>query len=210
LPTSDIELTGGHIRRARSLACDVRDANAQRRCARQVESDAHVVGRTALNFDLRDARHRFDARLDDVLDEAAIALDRPFAPRQQLHEEERQLLVRIAAVAAELHDRPVRIARQRRQAAHAADDVDQRRFHVGADRERQEHLAAAGIRVAVDFFNAGQALQHLLLRLQQLRLDFLGRGAAPVGDDPDRGPFDVGKQLQGQLPQAEDAEQGNK
>jgi hypothetical protein len=109
-----------------------------------------------------------------------------------------------------LHHRAVRVARQRRQADHAADDVDQRRFHVGADREREEYLAAAGIGVAVDFLNAGQALQYLLLRLQQLRLDFLGRGAAPVGEDGDRRPFDVGKQLQRQVPQAEDAEQGNK
>ncbi len=153
--------------------------------------DAHVVGRTALNFDLRDARYRLDARLDDVLDEPAIALDRPLGAGQQLHEEERQLLVRVPAVAAELHERPVDVARQRRQAAHAADDVDERGLHVGADRERQEDLAAARVRVAVDFFHAGQALQHLLLRLEQLGLDFLGRGAAPVREDGDGRPLDV-------------------
>ena len=172
--------------------------------------DAHVVGRPALNLDLRDARYRLDARLDDVLDEAAIALDRSLGAGQQLHEEERQLLVRVTAIAAELHDGPIGVARQRRQAAHAADDVDQRRLHVGADRERQKHLAAAGVGVAVDFLHAGQALQHLLLRLQQLRLDFLRRGAAPVREDRDRRPLDVGKQLQRQLLQAEQAEQGNK
>ena len=161
--------------------------------ARQIEGDPHVVGRPALDFDLRDARYRLDARLDDVLDEPAIALDRPFGSRQQLHEEEGQLLVRVPAIAAELDERPVGVARQRRQAAHAADDVDQRGLHVGADRERQEDLAAARVRVAVDFFHAGQALQHLLLRLEQLGLDFLRRGAAPVREDRDGRPLDVGE-----------------
>jgi hypothetical protein len=136
-------------------------------------------------------------------------VDRSFGAGEQLHEEERELLVRVP-FAAELDERAIGVARQRRQAAHAADDVDQRGLHVGPDREPQEHLAAARVRVAVDFLHAGQALQHLLLRLEQLGLDFLRRGAAPVREDGDRRPFDVREKLQGQLLQAERAEQGNK
>ena len=48
----------------------------------------------------------------------------------------------------------------------------------------------------IDFLHARQALQHPLLRLEQLGLDFLGRRAAPVGEDRDRRPLDIGKQLQ--------------
>jgi hypothetical protein len=108
-----------------------------------------------------------------------------------------------------LHDRAVRVARQRGQAAHAADDIDERRFHVRADRERQEDLAAAGIGVAVDFLNAREALQHLLLGLEQLGLDFLGRGAAPVREDRDLRTLDVGEELQRQVLQTERAEQAH-
>ena len=117
LPASDVELAGGHIRGARGLAGDVRDADAERGGACEVERDAHVVGRTALNLDLRDARDRFDARLDHVIDQAAMAFDRPLGAGQQLHEEERQLLVGVR--------RPRRRAARtvgRRRAAAAAGD----------------------------------------------------------------------------------------
>jgi len=204
-----VELARGHVRRACGLPCNIRNSDAECGGACEIDGDAHIVRRSAVDVDERDARHCFDARLDDVFDQPAVTLDRPLRAGQQLHEEERQVLVGIPFGAAELDYRPVDIARQRRQAAHAANHVHQRGLHVGADCEGQEHLAAARTGVAVDFLDAGQSLQHLLLRLEQLRFHFFGRSAAPVGEDGNGWTLDVREQLQRQLPQAEGSEQAD-
>ena len=91
---------------------------------------------------------------------------------QQLHEEPGQRVVRaVAAVLAQRDLRRLRVARQRRQLVHAADDFEHRRLHVGADRELQVQERAALVREGVERLHAAQALQRALLRLDDLGLD---------------------------------------
>src|SRR5438309_136097 len=76
LAPADVELAAGHVGRARGAAGHVRDTDAKSRGARQVERDAHVVGRPRVHLDGRDSRNRFEPRAYGALDEAPLRLDR--------------------------------------------------------------------------------------------------------------------------------------
>jgi hypothetical protein len=101
----------------------------------------------------------------------------------------------VAAVFAEGDLRRLRIARQRRQLVHAADDFEHRGLHVGADGELQVEEGAASVREGVERLHAAQALQRALLRLEDLGFDFFRRGCAPAGEDGYHRLFDIREQL---------------
>ena len=138
-----------------------------------------------------------DAVAEQLLDLAAIVVDGPGRAGQQLHEEPRQRVVgAVAAVLAERDLRRLRVARQRRQLVHAADDFEHRRLHVGADGETQVDERAARVRERVERLHAAQTRERPLLRLDDLGFD-LGRAprrASVVKIEIDR-LFDVREQL---------------
>jgi hypothetical protein len=101
-----------------------------------------------------------------------MAPDRAGRTGKKLHEEKRQRVVR-RAFAAERHDRTIGIARQRLQTIQPPKHFDHRVAHVGADRKAQRDLRLAGIRVAFQLFDAGDALQHAFDRLEDFGFDFL-------------------------------------
>ena len=179
---ADFDLAARNVRRRCRARGNLRYRHAEARGLGHVDADAHFVRRPGVDDDLRHARYRFDARLDGVLDEMPVLIDRSRGAGQELHEEPAQRFVGVAAttIAADLHDRPVGILRNRTHAVDAPDHFDQRVLHIRADREGQIDEAAAGTGIAIEFFQTGQALQHLLLRFEQFGLDFFGRGRAPV------------------------------
>jgi len=150
--------------------------------AGQIECYTHIVGGTRVHVDGCDARNRLQSRAHGIFNESAVGFDRPWRPRQQLHEEPGQRFVGVV-VAAERDARSVRIPRQWRQAIQPTDHLDQCALHVGADGEAQVEVGVFRLRVAFDLLDPGHALHDLLERLKEFRLDFLGRGGTPASLD---------------------------
>ena len=126
-----------------------------------------------------------------------MGLDGPGSAGQELHEKPRQRFVGVV-VATEGDARPVRIARQGRQAVQPPDHLHQRVLHVGPDPETQIEVGIFSLGIAFDLLYSGHALHDFLKRLEELRLDLLGRGGAPAGLDGQLGLFYVGEELQRQ------------
>ena len=185
----DVVGTARHLR-------DARDLDAELGGARRVEHDLQLLVGAEVDAHVGDAGNRLDARAEQLFDLAAVVVDGPRRAGQQLHEEPRQRVVRaVAAVFAERDLRRLRVARQRRQLVHAADDFEHRRLHVGADRELQVEEGAAGVREGVERLHAAQAGERPLLRLDDLGFDLGGRRRAPAREDRDDRLFDVREQL---------------
>ena len=187
--TRDVIGAAGHLRDARNL-----DAELGR--ARRVEHDLQLFLRAEVDAHVGDAGNRLDAVAEQLFDLAAVVVDGARGAGQQLHEEPRQRVVgAVAAVLAERDLRRLRIARQRRQLIHAADDFEHRRLHVGADRELQVDERAARVGEGIQRLHAAQARERPLLRLDDLGFDLGGRGRAPAREDRDDRLFDVREQL---------------
>ena len=206
LTPPDIELTTGHVGGAGGAVGHIGNNDSEGGGARQVERDAHVVGRTRVDLDGRDARYRLEPRAHRILDEASLRLDRTRGPGKQLHEEPGQGLVGIA-VTPERHAGAIGIARQRRQTIDAPDHLHERVFHVRSEREAQVHLSLPGEGVAFDFLYARHPLHDVFQGLEELRLDLLGRGRAPTSLDGQFRSVDVREQLQRQAAQAQKPEE---
>ena len=147
LAAADVdEAAGDVVGTARHLR-DARDLDAELGGARRVEHDLQFLVGAEVDAHVGDARNRLDAAAEQLFDLAAVVVDGPRRAGQQLHEEPRQRVVgAVAAVFAQRDLRRLRVARQRRQLVHAADDFEHRRLHVGADGELQVEERAAGSR----------------------------------------------------------------
>ncbi len=197
-------------RRRPDQSRELRQFHAEVRGAVRIEDHLQLVVGTGVDAHGRDARHGLDPGPHEFLDALAVRLDRARRAGQQLHEEPGQRLVRAAAaVVAERDRRRGRVARQRRQLVHAADHLDQRTLHVGADREAQVQERVARVRERVQLLEAGQSLQRAFLRLEDLGLDFGWCRRAPAGLHRDDRRLDVGEQLHRHPEQADDAEQAD-
>jgi hypothetical protein len=198
----------GYITRAADELRHLRNLDAEFGDSRGIEDDLQLVLRPRSHANTGYSGYRFDSRAHELFDPLPVAMDRPWRSRQELHEEPGERLVRSAAtVIAERDDRCFRIPRHRRQLIHAADHLDQRRLHVGADREAQVHPGPARVREGAELLQAIQSLKCALLRLDDLRFDLGGRGRAPGREYRDDGLFDLGKELQRQLDEGVDADE---
>ena len=164
-------------------------------------------GAPALTLIVPTPGNRLDARAHQVFDFTPVVLDRPRRAGLQLHEEPGQGLVRAAApVLAERDAGRIGVARQRRQLVHARDHVDERAAHVRADRELEVDEGAARVRERLDLLQACEPAKRLLLRLDQLGLDFGRSRGTPTREDPDDRLFNVGEELHRQADQRDQAE----
>ena len=102
---------------------------------------------------------------------------------------------------------PLGIGGQGRQPVHAPDHIDQGFLHVGVEAEGQGDIGVAGIGEALHLLDAGNALQHLFLRLQNLGFDFARGRSPPTGEDRELRPFDIGEELDRQTIEREHAHQ---
>ncbi len=176
---------------------------------RKIYGDPDIIRRTRVDIDRGYARDCLEPGPHRVLDKAPLRLDRARSSGELLDEEPGERFVRVAVTAAEGHDRTIRVPRQRTQTIEAPDDFHERILHVRSERESQIDLGSAGVCVAFDFLDARHALQHVLERLEEFRLHFLGRGRPPRALDGDLGTVDVRKKLQRQPAQAKRAEQAD-
>jgi len=82
----------------------------------------------------------------------------------------------------------------------------QRGAHIGADRELEVDEGAAGVGEGLDFLQAREAAERLLLGLDQFGFDLGRRRGAPAREDRDDRLFHVREQLHRELDQADDAQ----
>ena len=196
LAAADIDETTRDVIGAAGDLRDARDLDAELGRARRVEHDLQLFLRAEVDAHVGHAGNRFDAVAKQLFDLAAIVVDGSGSSGQQLHEEPRQRVVGpVAAVCAERDLRRLRVAWQRRQLIHAADDFEHRRLHVGADRKLQVDERAAGVGEGIQRLHAAQARQRPLLRLDDFGFDLGGSRRAPAREDRDHRLVDVRKQL---------------
>ena len=88
-------------------------------------------------------------------------------------------------------------------------DLDEGRVQVGADLELHRDTPGAVTRCAPELDHTGNTLQLLLLAIDDLLLDFLRAGTRPAGIDGDGRFRDFGGELNGDLKQGDQAEQGD-
>ena len=193
----DVLVGAGESRRGRELDIEARGLVG-------VEGDADLALAPAVDLGARDPGHALEPGLDDLLGVLLVALDVARVPLPGDGHEPRDG----AAVAAHgVDDRLVGVLGVARNAVEAVEHLDQPAPKVVPDQELDGHLALAALGLGDDAAHPGQAAQHLLLRLDDLRLDLLRRGGPPRGTDGDLRPLDLGRELDGEAGHADGAEQ---
>ena len=181
-----------------------RELDAEARGLVGVEGDAHLALAPAVDLGARDPGHALEPGLHDLLGVLLVALDVARVALPGLRHEPRDG----AAVAADgVDDRLVGVLGVARHAVEAVEHLDEPAPQIVPDHELDGHLALAALGLGDDAAHAGQPAQHLLLRLDDLRLDLLGRRGPPPGADGDLRPLDLGRELDGEAGQADRAEQ---
>ena len=201
---ADAHVAAGDVLVGAGEAGRGRKPDAETRGPVGVEGDAHLALAPAVDLGARDAGHALEPGLDDLLRVLLVALDVARVPLPGGGHEPRDG----AAVAAHgVDDRLVGVLGVARHAVEAVEHLDQPAPQVVPDHELDGHLALAALGLGDDAAHPGQPAQHLLLRLDDLRLDLLRRGGAPCGADGDLRPLDLGRELDGEAGQADGAEQ---
>ena len=151
------------------------------------------------------ARNRLQPWYDDIAQKALVTVDIVRIAGQFLHKDEEQRRIGVSAVG-ELHEWLLRVEWQGGNAIEPADDVDERRLHVSAEREGEVDVAAALAGIALHLLKARNALQDFFFRLNDLGFDLARSFGPPVGFDADLRAIDIREQLDGKRAQREDSE----
>ena len=205
LPASDVEGAGRHIPARRCPAGEHRDLHPQLGGAVRVETDLDLALVDPLDVDRGHPGDPLQLGLDPRLDQRLVIVYLPLGAGQLLDEEEGQGVV--AAVVVDV--RTADVVRQPRDPVQAGDDVKLGPLHVGAEGKLHVDFGEAGVAVAAEALEPLYPLHLLLDGIGYLRLHLLGRGRTPVHRDVEVRTVYVGKQLDGQSPDAEQAQQKN-
>ena len=182
LAATDGELSAGDVVGRGGAVGDVGNVDPQRRGARQIEIDVHLVRGSGVDVDRGDPGDRLQARPHGVLDVAALRSIGPAVPGRSCTKNHESVSL-VSPLPPRDTCGPVGIPRQGRQAVQAPDRLHQRVLHVRAEREAQVDVRPADEGITLDLLDPRQALHDVLEWLEELGLDFLGGGGAPTGLD---------------------------
>ena len=167
--------------------------DAQRRGLIRVESDPHLPVSAAVDVSRGDTRDLLDFGLDDFLHEILIAGDVAVVTGKGLDGKPGD--GGAETPAPRIDDRLVHIGRITRHAVEPIHHLDQRSFQPSIDAKIEGDGSVAAARGRLDFLQSGQAAKRILLGLDDLRFDLLGRRRPPPGIDLDERSFNVGDHL---------------
>ncbi len=206
---ADVDDTGRYVGRTTDAISGARDIDAEFGCLVRVDDDLQLVARIAARVEHADPRYAIEAGdlgPDDFAQISLVANQVLFGAIELLDEILDELVVRVTPLA-HAHVGAVGVAGQRAQAVETTDDVDQCARHVGLERELEldpgeiRHAPAGHLR------HVGRALQHLLDRHRDFRLDFPRGRAGPGGADRHDGFLDPRQQLRRDTENRDCAEQ---
>ncbi len=206
-PAPDIDGAAGDVFRPAYLLRHLRNLDSELRGAHRIENDVKFV-RAAIGINLRTSYpgNRLQPGQHHILQELHVVIHVPLVAGQLLHEDVEQCRVGILR-AGQLDKWLLRVCRKRWHAVEASDNIDERAVHVCAEREGKLDVAAAIAGKAIHLLKAGNALQHIFFRLDDLCFCLAGRFRSPIGLDADRRPVDIREKLDGKSFQRKHAEQ---
>jgi hypothetical protein len=202
---ADFVETGGNIRVAAQLTGDFGQIETDVSCLEGIEGNPYLVFATAERPHSRNSRHALEAGDDHIVDKVFVAIDRARIALLRIDGPPRDDLVEI--IPTETYNRLVRVHRVTRHLVQAVHHLDQGPVHVGADLELQIDVTAA-VGCRLHFQKSGNAAQHVLLRLDDLRLDLVRRRCPPRRSYGYFRPRNFRRHLDGQAHQADHAENG--
>ena len=195
--SGDVLVGAGQPRRGRKLHTEARGPVG-------IEGEADLAVPPAVDLGARDPGHALEPGLDDLLGVFLVSLDVARVPLPGDGHEPRDG----SAVAAHGVDhRLVGVLRIARNAVEAVEHLDQPAPKVVPHQELDGHLALAALGLGHDAAHPRQAAKHLLLRLDDLRFDFLRSGGPPRGSNGDLRALDFGGELDGEAGHADGPEQ---
>ena len=178
------------------------DAEARRLV--RIEGDADLALAPPVDLGARHPGDALQTGLHDLFGVVLVALDIARVPLPGAGDEPRD---GAAPPADGIDHRLVRVLGVAGNPVQAVEHFDEPAAQIVADREFDGDFALPALGLGNDAGHPGQPAQHLLLRLDDLRLHLLGRGGAPRGADGDLRSLDLGRQLDRQARKAEAAEQ---
>jgi hypothetical protein len=197
-------LAGGNVFVASGEPGGIGKLDAQARGLVGVESDAHLALAAAANLGTGDARNPLEARLNDFLDVVLVALDVSRVAVDGLEDEPGD---GAAAAAHGADDGLIGVIGIAGHAVGAVQYFQKTAPQILAHGKGDGDLALAAPGLGEHLGHARQAPQHLLLRLDDFRLDFFRRRRAPRGANGDLGLLDLGGELHRQTPETYRSEQ---
>ncbi len=204
-PTAYVEGTRRHIPAGTGPAGEHGDLHPQFGSAIGVETYLDLALVDPLHLHGRYPRDPLKLRLDPRLDQRLMIVNLPLGTGQLLDKKEGEGVV--AAVVVDVG--ATYVVRQPGHPVQARDDIELGPLHVGAQCELQINFGKAGKAVAGETLEPLHALHLLLDGIGDFRLHLLRGGRAPIHRDIEVRAVYVGEQLDGQPPNAEQAQQKN-
>ena len=158
----------------------------------RVEDDLHLWLDATVDFRLSHARDPFKARLDEVLDELVLGFDAGVVTTKPLKDNPGNGV--LLATGGDQH-RLLSLVRIFRHLVEVVGDFEKGCVRVGAHLELKSHPAAAVKALAFHFDETFDALENVLLLVDDLPLHLLGAGSRPDGIHGDLGFVHIGCEL---------------